>query len=72
MPLAHSYLHRCLKKSKSILKAYLATISLKAKACVSERLYMVYCKRRSHISNYARKSMPKSDHVSSTVMNVSS
>ena len=39
--LAHSYLHRWLQKSKSILKTYLGTISLKANACVSKKLYMV-------------------------------
>jgi hypothetical protein len=70
MQLAHSYLHRCLQKSKCILRVYLDTIFLKANACVLKRLSMVLCKRRFHISNYARKSMPKSGYVSS-MMNVS-
>jgi hypothetical protein len=36
-----AFLHRCLQKSKSILKAYLGTISLKIHACVSKTPYMV-------------------------------
>ena len=59
MPLAHSFLHRCLQKSKCILKSYLGTISLLANACVSKRQFMVQCKRRSPTSNYARKYMLK-------------